>query len=701
MLLYYDRRFETVEFAVTYLTDILRRRGVFIAEHPLDGFVAAGGMKSIVVSLAESGVRQPSRRLAAEGFEIKVDDNVVYVTGADRVGTMYGVLELAEMIDMRGPDGVQDRTCEPFLKMRGVKFNLPFEPYDAGDPFEKNLETCADPEFWSAYIDFLAANRYNCLSLWSEHPYHLMFRLDKYPDTCPLSDLELERYQQLWRFIFRRAAERGLATWLITWNIRITPFVAEGLGLPADIGDMADRYDVIYRACNGLPVNCRQFDAVRQHLDVVRDYLKECIKTLLLTYRDLTGIGTSCSEEMVGDPATRQRWVTDVYAEAVRECGRVVPFIHRTNSSNGRVTKELFLDKYPGEDTYISWKYSNAHMWSHPAPQFEELWSAWEGVDMNKVRVLYTVRNDDFHTLRGGDPEFLKSYFRAMEKPYVHGYYWGADGYIWADDFQHVPHGHKTWRYDFEKHWYEFELLGRLGYDPDVPDEVWIGKMENRYGPGRGHRMFRAFKAASKIIPAVNRVHWINYDFQWHPESLLTANGFRTIADFVNSEPMPGSGTIGIREFVENELAGGSTAGETPGRILSILDESVEDLALLVEQIGKDITQERLGGEILCTWLDMKAWRALGSYYRNKIAAALELVTYELTGDEDRKSEAVQHLARARDAWKDLSLVWAQHYMPYKMVRSKYTFGWPYYLEAVERDIELAATWKARPKNAQ
>jgi hypothetical protein len=164
---------------------------------------------------------------------------------------------------------------------------------------------------------------------------------------------------------------------------------------------------------------------------------------------------------------------------------------------------------------------------------------------------------------------------------------------------------------------------------------------------------------------------------------------------------MPGSGTIGIREFVENELAGGSTAGETPGTVLSILDNAVGDLDLLIEQLGNDLAQERLGGEVLCTVLDLRAWRSLGSYYRNKIAAALELVTFELTGDEDRKSEAVQHLARARDAWKGLSAVWAQHYMPYRMVRSKYTFGWPYYTEAVERDIEIAATWKPRPHNGQ
>lgn len=697
MIIYYDGRFETIRFGVAKLQDTLRSRGEFVGERRLAEFVRPGATRSIVVSVVDNGVCRPKSELRNEGFDIAVAGDVVFVTGRDHVGAMYGAFDLAEAIEARGVEGVADRACNPFLAFRGVKFNLPFEPYDTGDPFEKNVRTCSDIRFWRDYIDFLAANRYNALSLWSEHPYHLMFRLDKYPDTCPLADDELEEYKALWRAVFRHARDRGLATYLMTWNIRITPFVAEGLGLPAELGDMSGRYDVIYRSCNLLPVNCAQSDAVRQHQEVIKDYFKECVKTLLLTYEDLTGIGTSCSEEMVGDAAKRQAWVTEVYAEAVRECGRSVPFIHRTNMSNGRVTKEMFLDRYPGSETYMSWKYSNAHMYSHTRPRFEDLWKAWEGVDMSDVQVLYTVRNDDFHTLRWGDPDFVKAYFRNMDRPYVRGYYWGADGYIWADDFQHAPDGHKTWKYDFERHWYEFELLGRLGYDPQLPDEVWIHKMEKRYGPGRGHRMFRALKAASQIIPAVNRLHWVNFDFEWHPESLLSVCGFADIRDFARSEPMPGSGTIGIRESVENELAGGSTAGETPGTILAILADAVEDLKRLTSQLRKDIDAEKIGGDVICTWLDLKAWQHLAAYYHAKISAALELVTYELTGDEDRKTTAIELLEGAVQHWKDLALVGARHYRPYRMTRSKRLFGWSYYLDDVERDVEIARNWQAAP----
>ena len=91
---------------------------------------------------------------------------------------------------------------------------------------------------------------------------------------------------------------------------------------------------------------------------------------------------------------------------------------------------------------------------------------------------------------------------------------------------------------------------------------MWINKFNRRYGIW-GEEIFDLMAAASTIIPAVNRVFWINYDFEWHPESLLAVEGFKTVIDFMNGKSMPGTGTIGIREFVESKLKGEMPEGET------------------------------------------------------------------------------------------------------------------------------------------
>ncbi|NLN45043.1 MAG: hypothetical protein GX153_00545, partial [Clostridiaceae bacterium] len=487
---------------------------------------------------------------------------------------------------------------------------------------------------------------------------------------------EIERFGEVFRFIFHYAKNLGIRTYLITWNLRISPAIARGLGLPAELGRQSHDPRSI---------------ALRQHQDIVKEYFREAIKTLLLAYPDLTGLGTSNSEELVGSPEEREEWVADTYLEAIRELGVYVPFIHRTNMSNGIIAKRLFLDKYPTEEKYISWKYSNAHMYSHPEPQFEALWHPWDGMDMTQTRVLYTVRNDDFHNLRGGDPAFISAYIKGMKKPYVHGFYWGSDGYLWAGEWQHVPHKHVEWDYAFQKHWMQFETLGRLSYNPDLDESLWLAKHRERYGAAAGEPVYRALQAGTRILCAANRQHWLNYDYQWHPESLLSATtGFKTIREFMDCPAMPGVGTLGIRETVDLRLSGGDVTGETPDDIFRSIEADLDVIATGIASIETGASSLGLHGELLCTLEDIRAWRELGGYYLCKFRAAMDLVRYERTGEPDTREAALRQLGNALIHWRALSAIGASHYLPYRMSRVGMTFGWSYYIDEVENDIRIA-----------
>lgn len=661
MNVYYDDRDPRIAFGVSRLVDALKNRGIHVLERRLERVTGLPAAESIVICRSSNKLLPDVTPQEAESFAIRKAGPVTHVVGADPRGAMYGALDLAEQIKL----GLEpaEKTERPFLAMRGVKFNLPWEPYDSGDAFAMNERICWDIGFWRQYIDMLATNRYNCLTLWSRHPFHLMFRLAKYPRTTGLSDGQLERNMLFFRELFGHARDRGIDTYIITWCVDIIPQVIEGLGLPPHFADP------------------RTSHAVRQESEPIRDYFRECVKTLLLTYPELTGIGTSGSEEMVGDAWVREQWVGETYLEGVKLSGRAVPFIHRTNQQSGRPVKELFADKYPGQ-TFISWKYSNAHMYSHPEPAFEQLWGAWEGVDLNAAKVTYTVRNDDIHTLRWGDPEYVREYIMHMKKPYVHGFYWGADGYIWGIDFQHADGGHKRWTYDFERHWYQFALWGRMGYNPELPEATWQAHFRKRYGRAGGD-LFAGLKAASKIVPAVSRLFWINYDFQWHPESCLSVYGYKTIMDFVDGEPMPGSGVMSIREYARAVRENRVPEAVTPPEIVDLLHQSATRAVSACEAVRAALRPEEIDGDLECLLLDLAAWGCLGSYYQEKFSAAIALA------QSDTRS-AVDCLARARTHWLELSAIWSRHYRPYLMTRTKLTFGWPLYIDHVEKDIEIA-----------
>ena len=581
MIIYYENFLKPIVFATSKLKEAFQIRNIYYLERPLKDYLSSHSEQAIVLSRVRNNI-QSGTGINKDGFKIEKTQNTIYVTALEERGLMYGVLDLAENIRYFGIESITSKTENPFKEFRGIKFNLPIEPYDNGDPFIKNYDICLNKSFWKDYIDFLALHRYNCLSLWSENPFYMMFRLSKYPDTCPYSDVELEQYKNVFFFIFNYAKERCIDTYLITWNIRITPFIAKGLGLPPELGYMEDRYDSVYNRYLGVSQQQSEFSlySVRQHQDVIEDYITECIKTLIMTYRDLTGIGTSNSEEMAGDAEERELWIARTYLKAVKEVNREIPFIHRTNWASTKTIEKIFMDQYPFEEKYYSWKYSIAHMYSHPKPQFEEINHAWDNINLEKAKVIYTVRNDDINTFRWGDCDFIKAYIKGMDKPFVKGFYWGGDGYLWADDFQHFPNGHKTWKYDFERHWFEFYLLGRLGYNPDLEETYFIEQFKEKYGVDAGPDIYIALKNASKIIPAVNRLCWLDFDFEWQAESLLTARGFRSITDFLDAQPMPGINTLSIAESATLSINGIMTVDETALDIINILKNSY----LIVEE---------------------------------------------------------------------------------------------------------------------
>jgi hypothetical protein len=693
MQLLYDHKDSLISFGMQQMKESLRQNGIDFIERYVQYESPLLPYRGICVRKV-AGARGAPAPYQDQSFRISRFGDRIHIEGSDSRGVMYGCMEWAERI-LRGETLTEGEEIvqKPALGIRGIKYNLPYAPFDAGDPFVMNEQTCLDIDFWKAYLDMLALNRYNCLSLWSEHPYHLMVVSTKYRAANPFSDIEIDRNIRFFRELFRHATNRGIDIFLFTWNIRLIPEAARGLGLPENVGDFGNMYDdLIHRV--GLPLN-----RFRGQSEVIRDYIREMVLQVLITYPELKGLGTSASEWMDGDGHERERWIVDTYVEAIKQSGRDIPFIHRTNMQNaGKEIKEMVQPLFPENRFYISWKYSNAHCYSHPEPQFEKLWRAWEGIDLDSTQVLFTVRNDDVFTHRWGDPDYVRAYVKGMMKPYVKGFYWGADGYAWGKDFQHADHGHKTWTYDFERHLLQFQLWGRLAYNPDTDDSFWAQGLKH-YSRAHAPLFLEGLREASKIIPAVNRLFWIDYDFQWHAESCLSqVSGFKTILDFVQATPMPGVGVMGISEFARAEMEGDAEAAaepyeETPMDILHILERAAAETERIAAQLEQELG-ELCGGHAECTLFDLKAYVEMGRYYNRKFTAALELNRYKHNGDPIHKQQAVASLEQAARHWERLGAYWSLHNKPYFMARVKRTFGYPLYMKDVLGDIELARRYE-------
>ena len=106
---------------------------------------------------------------------------------------------MAEVIRIGGLEGVKDVDHNPYMAMRGTKFNCPLDVRtpsytDVCDAAQNNIIEMWSFDFWKQYIDCLARYRYNYVSLWSLHPFPSLVKVPDYPDVA-LADVKRSTVQ--------------------------------------------------------------------------------------------------------------------------------------------------------------------------------------------------------------------------------------------------------------------------------------------------------------------------------------------------------------------------------------------------------------------------------------------------------------------------------------------------------------------------
>ena len=69
----------------------------------------------------------------------------------------------------------------------------------------------------------MVENRLNSLSLWNLHPYTFMIKPKNFPEATPFSDVEMKEWKRLYSGIFKMAKERAIDTYIIPFNIFVSP----------------------------------------------------------------------------------------------------------------------------------------------------------------------------------------------------------------------------------------------------------------------------------------------------------------------------------------------------------------------------------------------------------------------------------------------------------------------------------------------
>jgi len=632
--------------------------------------------------------------LGADGFRRVSSRQGLRITAGDERGAMYGVLDVAEQIRTGTPwNKIQDRNVKAKFEFRALKFNLPWAAYRTSLAIEQHQETCKDLRYWEAFLDMMAENRFNVLSLWSLHPYHYMIRPKNFPEACPFSDAEMGEWRKLWSRIFAMAKERGIETYLLNWNIFVSPEFAR-------VHDVAP-----------WSVSLSHIGKESETGELVVRYTREVVTQVLDEYPDLTGLGITLGERMAGmTPDQRRDWLDQTFFAGIAAAKRPAKFIYRAplsaNTGSGGTTSgendrrsraqiESLSNNITGP-VYVEFKHNWSH--AHSSPDLfivhgGTLSDAYWNPPPTRHKVVWTMRNEDMYILRWGQPDFVREFVqRQSGKDHVGGAIIGSECYIPAMDYITKEGPHKTWRWAFQRQWLFYAVWGQLLYDPATPDSRFEAMLDARFGEGVGKDLLVAWKRASQVPLHFASFHQGTWDGTLYTEGFSSwidkddgARTFFGIDAFIKHPVLDTKRYINIADFVK------ANGVVEPGRLspLALAAQLDRDGAEALQRVAVLRAKTTPSPTLECELTDIEAWCAYGSYFAEKLRAGVALATARAKNDTKQQAAAITALGRALAHWKRLAELGGKFNRLPILSNSIEPFSWTSLTPAVEKDIEI------------
>jgi len=638
-----------------------------------------------------------------EGYMLsRTADQTIEVLARDAAGAMYGGLELAEQIELYGMERVKEAAQNPYMEMRGTKFNIPLDVRtpsytDMSDAAQNNMLEMWSFDFWKEYIDNMARYRYNFISLWSLHPFPSLVKVPKYPevalDDVLKSKAQLNEYYDLgavgidapeivenhevilqltieekidfWKKVMRYGKSRNVDFYVITWNIFVNG--TEGkYGITTDVDN-----------------------------ETTRDYFRHSVAQLFRTYPDLAGIGLTTGENMRGVSfEEKEDWAYDTYARGILEVAKEMPereftFIHRQHQADPAYIAEKFtpLVEQKNIDFIYSFKYAQAHVFSATEQPYHEGFVE----NIGDLKTIWTLRNDDAYYFRWGSPIFVREFIENIPYEVSQGMYYGSDQWIWGREFTSKI-SNSPRQLEVVKHWYHWMMWGRLSFDPQMSNERFIQILQEYFPDIDANKLFQAWHEASMIYPVTTGFHWGSLDFIWYiegsrsrPQVAKNETGFHDVNTFIDFPVHDKSGNQSIPDYVNMLRAGTSSNLRSPLEVAAQLHQHAEEAVGLADQI-----EAANNAELKATLHDIKTIAKMGKYYAHKIAGSTYVALYRETEDKSYQEKAISELTEALEYWKQyVDLAMQQNINPIWTNRVGHV-DWVKTTNLVEQDIAMA-----------
>lgn len=695
----YDTEQDPVAYAVNNFRGVMAQKGYSVKAYQVGyqpklskiSVVTKGNIDRLLSTYIDS---EDFDAIQSEGYKYKWvnDGENLIILSSDAVGGQYGLMELTEYFQLNDTfKTLSEKLVNPLMDYRIVKFNLPWSPYRSSAATEVHLHTVRNLDYWERFLDMMVENRLNALSLWNNHPFPFMIKSANFPEATPFSDQEMEEWQNFWKSLFSMAKQRGIETYIVNWNIVVSPEFAEAY-------------------------NASEYDDLSEQ---VKRYTRESVTQLINEYEDLTGLGVTLADWMGTfdesmTPQEREDWIEDTFVEGMKDANREVKFIHRSVLAGDPIAMRELIDRAElSTPVLVEMKFNWSHSHSTPTLAITHDYHSgelderfWTPLPEN-YNIQWMMRNEDFFILRWGQPDFVREHIAVNNEEYVNGYFIGSEGYIPGIDYSHKKSSEKTWQYGFEKQWLFYKIWGRLLYQPDISNELFTSAFDMRYGNGVGKPILLAYQLASNMPLRLASFHRSTWDYTLYSEGFISAapsspsdfydntSPFISIDQFIYHETLEPS-MLSIPDYV-SMLIQDQVIPDDMINPLALADSSEYDSMRALELVASLRSRVNAYSGALASELDdIATWSHLGLYLADKLRAGVALESYRKTGDVTKKQQAILHLEKCLEHWDQVILYTRERYLPTPHVTTQrwgdeyQVFSWELLRPQVERDIKIA-----------
>jgi hypothetical protein len=547
------------------------------------------------------------------------------IRASDSRGLMYGLLEAADQIRTSGR--LHSMRENPAVAIRGIRIFIHNEDLDRPWYYSH--------AYWDDFFSMLAHDRFNRFNLVFAHqtdylapPYPFWVDVAEFPSIRARNLTAAQRQKNLetLRFISQDAVDHGIDFTLGIWehniqSYRKPPMLPMTEGLTAqNIGPYS------YAALKKVLQLCPAISSVQmrtnnesgipndQQLDFYRNYVFRAIRDagrpVILDLRGwIVAGGMVKAAAEVGIPV---RLSTKYWAE---DLGR----------------------PYQPAQTYPNYSYLN---FLEKPRSYRFYWELW-GLGSNRL-------------LLWGNPDYVRRAVSTFGLGGAQGF--EIDPPLAQKGFGNAP-GTWTvfapsqsrrifWKWEFERYWLFYRLWGRLSYNPNASDRLWMDELRQRFGLAAADVM-AGYRAASEVVNEIVAVHLADPNMYIWPEinpgGLLDSYRVVLPSDFRYVASIPEA----VHDRLSRTASAKQTALETADRFDDIAAQ-IESAVARARRVAKD------NREWLSTEPDFEVLAFLARYHAQKQRAAYHVQLFDSTADTAALASASREVTRAIDIWEKL-----------------------------------------------